>query len=328
MSNNKKKIAIVRPFFQQGSTEWPQYFDTFLISCKWNKDIDFIIPTDDDFPKEYLADNIKIIKTTFEDLMAKINAIHNTKMKLSGPHKLGELKPLMGRIFIDELKEYDFWGFCDFDLIFGNIRHFMTDEILDKYDHLMVAGHFQLHRNNEDGRNYYLLEGTDKTRTFKAVVNNLETGMMENSFWDEHHGLPTTLNQKGIPYYRNLRIYADVTRPDGNSNKILDLRVKNNTLFQNWCWDKGNLYHINPINNKKYPLLYIHFGGKRRFTGKVTAKTEVERFILFPDGMITDSVISKKEVLKHSNCIFQVVKQFIGRIPSVIAWKLNKNKPF
>jgi len=324
----ENKIAIIRPFFQEGYTEWPQYFDTFLISCKYNRDVDFIIPTDDDFPKEYLADNIKIIKTSFADLMKRINAIHNTQMKLSGPHKLGELKPLMGRIFMEELKGYDFWGFCDFDLIFGNIRSFMTDELLDKYDHLMVAGHFQLHRNSEEGRNYYLLEGSDKSRTFRAVVNNLETGMMENSFWDEHHGLPTTLNEKGIPYYRNLRIYADVTRPADKKGKILDLRVKNNTIYQYWNWKCGKLYHVNAIIGKRYPLLYIHFGGERRFGGGIEAGTEVKEFNLYPDGTMTDGSISRAEVLKHSNCFIEVVSQFVERIPDVIKWKLNRNKPF
>jgi len=27
-----------------------------------------------------------------------------------------------------------FWGYCDIDLIFGNIRAFMTDELLNEYD--------------------------------------------------------------------------------------------------------------------------------------------------------------------------------------------------
>lgn len=327
MAQNKK-IAIVRPFFQQGDTKWPQYFDMFLVSCRYNPTVDFIIPTDDEFPEEYKADNIKIIKTTFPELMERINALHGTHMKLSGPHKLGEMKPLMGKIFVEELKEYDFWGFCDFDLIFGNIRHFMTDDLLDKYDHLMVAGHFQLHRNSEDGRNYYLLEGSDKTRTFKAVVDNLENDRMANSFWDEHLGLPTTLNEKKIPYYRNLRIYADVTRPGHAGNKILDLRVKNNTLFQKWVWDQGNLIHVDTVTGKGYPLLYIHFGGSRRFKGLVQAQSKVKKFSLYPDGTMTDQTINRSRELLKSNCLVQVTLQFLGRIPSAISWKLSSNKPF
>ena len=45
--------------------------------------------------------------------------------------------------------EYDFWGYCDIDLIFGNIRKFITDDILDKYDKILSRGHFTLFRNKD-----------------------------------------------------------------------------------------------------------------------------------------------------------------------------------
>jgi hypothetical protein len=34
-----------------------------------------------------------------------------------------------GEIFANELHEYDFWGFSDIDLIWGNIRNFYTEEL-------------------------------------------------------------------------------------------------------------------------------------------------------------------------------------------------------
>lgn len=45
-------------------------------------------------------------------------------------------------MFQEYIKDYDFWGHCDADLIFGDIRKFVTDDILNKYDRLGVDGFF------------------------------------------------------------------------------------------------------------------------------------------------------------------------------------------
>lgn len=69
------------------------------------------------------------------------------EIKLTNPYKLCDFKPAYGYIFEEEISKYDFWGFCDIDLIFGNLSHFINDELLNKFDKLFFHGHFCIFRN-------------------------------------------------------------------------------------------------------------------------------------------------------------------------------------
>ena len=51
---------------------------------------------------------------------------------LNEPYDLCDFKVAYGEIFQEYLEPYDFWGFCDCDLIYGDIRHFLTEELLEK----------------------------------------------------------------------------------------------------------------------------------------------------------------------------------------------------
>lgn len=65
-------------------------------------------------------------------------------------------------MFQDYIKEYDFWGHCDADMIFGDIRKYVTDDILEKYDRLGVDGFFSLFRNTPEINSIYRKAGDIK----------------------------------------------------------------------------------------------------------------------------------------------------------------------
>ena len=53
--------------------------------------------------------------------------IHNINWGgVNSPYKLCDYKPVYGLIFDEDLQDYDFWGHCDVDLIFGDIRKFIN----------------------------------------------------------------------------------------------------------------------------------------------------------------------------------------------------------
>lgn len=67
-------------------------------------------------------------------------------------YKLCDLRPFYGYIHHDILINYDFWGYGDVDLVWGNLRNFYTDYILNNYDALSthadrMSGHLTLIRN-------------------------------------------------------------------------------------------------------------------------------------------------------------------------------------
>jgi hypothetical protein len=143
-----KDIGLVVCYFGQ---EWPAYFSHFLASCLANPEVDFLIFTN-------LAPPLTGPNTHFTYLadLAAFNALASSQLDLcialTDPYKLCDLKPAYGVIFADYLQAYRFWGYCDIDLVFGDIRSFITDEVLRDYDVVSAvaeypAGFFLLLRN-------------------------------------------------------------------------------------------------------------------------------------------------------------------------------------
>ena len=44
------------------------------------------------------------------------------QVTLDRPYKLCDFKPAYGFIFGEYLKEYDYWGHCDIDIVWGDLR--------------------------------------------------------------------------------------------------------------------------------------------------------------------------------------------------------------
>ena len=115
----------------------PDYFQAWLNSCKNNTTIDFYVFTDALEKKEVLS-NVHIIPMKFEEVKERIQSIFDFPICLDRPYKLCDYKPTYGEAFEDYLNSYDFWGYCDMDLIWGNIRSFITDEVLEKNDRIFT----------------------------------------------------------------------------------------------------------------------------------------------------------------------------------------------
>lgn len=143
-----KKIVLITPFIG----EWPWYFPYFIHSCRYNSSIDFVILTDNDFRLFDLPKNLSIINYSITNFIKDASDALGFEVKIDRGYKLCDFKPALGYIYPDIIKNYDYWGHCDLDIIFGNIRKFITDELLDEYDiisarHDYLTGSFALYRN-------------------------------------------------------------------------------------------------------------------------------------------------------------------------------------
>jgi hypothetical protein len=123
--------------------EFPNYFDLWLNSCEKNSTVDFWIFTDhaSSTPPRKLSSNIKIVSMTFDQVKARFQKLFDFEISLERAYKLCDYKPAYGEAFADYLGAYDFWGYCDVDLIWGDIRHFVTDEILEQNEKIFTLGH-------------------------------------------------------------------------------------------------------------------------------------------------------------------------------------------
>jgi hypothetical protein len=167
----KTKYNIVLLICWKGT--WPWYFRFFVHSVKYNPTIDFIIFTDELIEIE-LPKNIKIIKYNLDSIGLIASKKLGFIVSLPNAYKLCDFKPTYGYIFNEHIKGYDFWGHCDIDLIFGDIRKFMNNKLLSEYEvissrHDYVAGTFTLFKNNEKINSLFKF-----SKDYKMVLANEE----------------------------------------------------------------------------------------------------------------------------------------------------------
>jgi hypothetical protein len=148
-------IVIFIPYF--GS--WPEWIDLFFETARRNATIDFLVVTDCD-AKEFAAPNIRIRQTSFTDYVEQARSRLGVPFDPPNGYKICDLRPMFGALHEDEFSGYDFYGWCDTDLLLGDIRSFYTDEILTRYDVLSthadrISGHFALFRNTRRNRTMY-----------------------------------------------------------------------------------------------------------------------------------------------------------------------------
>ena len=144
------KIAILTCWY--GSYPW--YFHYFIYSCTYNPSIDFYILTDNEQIVTDKPDNVKIIYKTLTGINETTTDKLGFTVNIEHPYKLCDFKPAYGFLFDDILNDYDFWGHCDIDVVYGNIRVFITDELMQRFDiisprHDWVPGFFLLFKNTE-----------------------------------------------------------------------------------------------------------------------------------------------------------------------------------
>ncbi len=139
---------------------FPWYFPYFLHSCSYNKTVDFLIITDNQSTIHNKPKNVKVIYKELEEFKTLASQKLGFTVSIDYPYKLNDFKPAYGFIFPELIDGYDFWGHSDLDVIYGNIRNFLTNEMLSNYDfislrHDYTTGCFCLYRNNETLNTYF-----------------------------------------------------------------------------------------------------------------------------------------------------------------------------
>lgn len=143
-----------------------------------------MIFTDNEPPKSVIGvPNILFHKISFLEYCNRVSATLDIDYHPSRAYKLCDLKPFYGYIHQQELLGYDFWGFGDMDLVWGNIRNFYTDEILYKYDVLSthadrLSGHFAVIRNNE----HYIKLSFKHNKWKELLTNECNVAFDEHQF--------------------------------------------------------------------------------------------------------------------------------------------------
>lgn len=144
-----KTIAMIMPYFGAFPAQYRAWRQTALR----NDTVDFHIFTDADERSEA---NIIVHKTSFERFADLFRGAFPFPIVLDRPYKLCEYKPAYGHVLQKYISRYDYWGFGDMDLVYGDIRAFLTDDLLAKYKMFLGYGHMSLFRNDNDTNTWFM----------------------------------------------------------------------------------------------------------------------------------------------------------------------------
>lgn len=287
MKDKNIKIKLICIYFGK----LPDWFPIWLKSCSKNQDYDFLLITDQDCSNSN-AENVEIKKMSWDDLQQKFRNALQMPISLSDPYKLCDFRPVFGRIFANELKNYDFWGHCDLDMIWGDLSKFISIEDLLKYDRLGLYGAFTIYRNNLYCNELYRKKGSAfrwKTVLFRP----------ENYIFDEMPGMNCICLKNNVKWKKNIKI-ADIDTY--LSRYGVDL-ISNHEAFS---WEDGKAIHyfLNCDNVISEEVAYIHFSGKKpeliaknlsRLVFKENRIIELEKDIKTVDDLINYSGFKSKE---------------------------------
>ena len=167
-----KRIVIIFPYF--GTL--PVQYKMWRVSALKNPTVDFMFFTDTDVEP---AKNILVHKMQFEDFQKIIQQAFDFPIVLNRPYKLCEYKQAYGYTLQDYIKDYDFWGFGDLDLVYGDLRSFFTEDILT-HKFLLGWGHLTLLHNDEETNTYFMTQAAGYQNYKEAFTTSKIT------FFDEY----------------------------------------------------------------------------------------------------------------------------------------------
>jgi len=282
-----KKIIFILPYFGQ----FPPYFDLWLKSAEYNKSIDFLIITDNKKMCYDIPSNVSIKIKSLDCVKNMITSKVKHKIKMKSPYKLCDFKPAYGHIFSEEIKGYDLWGFIDPDIIMGDIKKFLDENILENYDKFYTRGHMTLFKNNDKCNELFKINhkysdcfSIDDIFKFNSVCAYDEWG------WNFCHGLSEIIYRKNI-----ISVYDQIDFADINPNKFKLEAIKNSKSFHYdyFKFEEGHIYGYS--DNSKEEFSYIHLQKRRMIaTEKITKDT----FYIFPN-LISTTPIDNEYSLKY-----------------------------
>jgi hypothetical protein len=149
-----KKVVLLMPYYGQ----WPEWFNLFIETCKWNPTIDWIFFTDLEKPRNRCP-NVHYVRISLPELLELASSRVGFKIHFTDPYKLCDLRPGFGVIFHDYIRKADYFGWGDIDVMYGDIRKFVADEVL-RYDVIsfhahQLSNHFCLFRNVDSVKEKY-----------------------------------------------------------------------------------------------------------------------------------------------------------------------------
>lgn len=295
-----KSIHLLIPYFGK----LPNWFPLFLKSCGANPTIQFNLFGDDAAFDHLLPRNFKRHPMNLAQFNLASSQAIGSHVKITSTRKVCDFKPMLGLIFQQHLENADFWGYCDIDLIFGNIRQFVTTQFLNEYDVIssgdgFLAGHFSIFRNSEKTRLLF-----ERSKDIESVLTSERCLVFDelgpSAKW---HFPGFTIDSDGS--IEAMTQLVSAARDSGDLRVLLGLPIVNDPdqpFRDNYSlrWTNLGLFD----NERGTEYLYIHFQsskGRFGFRRLLPTANTANNFDISELGFF--STFRPSATLKHIICI-------------------------
>lgn len=242
-----KNIKFIVPYYGT----FPEYFKEWLYTASKleNQNVHFLLITDLEMPCA-VPNNFEVQKMSFDEIRELFQKNFDFPIALNSPYKFCDFRPAFGEIFSKYLEDVDFWGHCDIDMIWGDIRRFITDEVLESNEKIQYMGHFVLYKNVSKVNSLYKESG--------ALSSYREVFSREDFYsFDEHPGIMSIIIKHPI------KVYIATNQADFSPayRRLFVSRVKNYP-YQIFCWCQGHVYRYYLDKNENVmrdEFMYAHF---------------------------------------------------------------------
>ncbi|WP_410004682.1 DUF6625 family protein [Aequorivita nionensis] len=237
-----KSILLIIPYYGK----WPIWFDAYLLSVAANPTVHWLCPTDCEIPENYPS-NITFLPITLSQLNNHVNEVVEAEVPLNH-RKFCDLKPAYAEIFSEQLQGYDFWGICDVDIIWGDIRKFISEEILNEYDIISsrkeeISGHFNLFRNTQQINSLYRKLPSYKSLYAVPKIKRVDELVLSNYI-------------KNDTFFKGLDLKVFWSKILCNQENGRDSHQE--YYLDKWLWNDGKMLELKngkPVNE----VMYLHF---------------------------------------------------------------------
>lgn len=318
-----KKCCFIIPYFGH----FPNYFQLFLNSCKYNPDFNWLIITDNDDKYDY-PPNVRMEKMSFHEMKDYIQSFFGFKIVLHSPHKLCDYKPAYGYLFEGWIEGYEYWGYCDMDVIMGNLNKFLTDEFMSGYDKIFCLGHMTIFRNTKENNRLFLHDYKGRS-LFRHSFSTTATTTFDEEWRDEYNINRIFINEgkrvfagdwaMNLSIFHNQFVrteYVGMEKYPQNHGYVEESYKK--ALY---VWDKGHIYryYLQNADLQKEEYIYMHLQARRMKVSETVVHADT--FKIVPDEFLP------LEVEEVTKCNFPRIKKS-GRCQHVQRiWKKKvKNK--
>jgi hypothetical protein len=254
----KATIALIIPYFGP----LPSYFPYFLASAIKSRVLDVFFFTDALLDPNIGA-NIKVHRYTMSDFNQLATRMLRMKVAVSSPYKLCDFKPAYGAIFEEYIRGYEFWGFGDIDVIFGNLEAFiaplLSDNDVISFRKGWISGSLCVLRNCARV-NFAYTESSDWRKTFTTQKHHHFDELGGHLYSQVLKGTELDLLKGNVDSFTHVvsRLARKGALVCAFSDSVCENLDWNDTLM----YEGGHLMRV----NEQTEVMYLHYVVmKRRF---------------------------------------------------------------